>query len=145
MSDPLLVLSVMASAGTEFASYDLLQTIYAAGFQFGEMNLFHYYSPEKENEEKSILFSLASASEPGEFNLDKMGNFTCPGLILFLDLNRVKNPEQAFERMLETAQQLTDDLDAELRATPRTPLTDAIFRQYRDKIFARQKNVLVEV
>ena len=132
LDDTLLVLSVMAKPGARFASYDLLQAISSAGLQFGEMNIFHYVYPETNYGIK--LFSLASAEEPGEFNLDNMGNFTCPGLMLFMDSARVPDPRAAFSIMLEKAERLADDLDGELFADPQTPWNDDICATYQSRV-----------
>lgn len=130
--DTLLVLSVMAKPGARFASYELLQAISSAGLQFGEMNIFHYIYPEASYGIK--LFSLVSAEEPGEFNLDHIGEFSCPGLMLFMDSARVPDPTAAFEIMLEKAEQLAEDLDGELRADPATPWTPEMQSHYLSKL-----------
>ena len=130
--DTLLVLSVMAKPGARFASYDLLQAISSAGLQFGEMNIFHYVYPETSYGIK--LFSLVSAEEPGEFNLDNMGNFTCPGLMLFMDSARVPDPRAAFSIMLEKAERLAEDLDGELFADPKTPWSDDLNALYQSRV-----------
>ncbi len=128
----LLTLSVMAKPRSSFASYDLLQAISASGMQFGAMNIFHYY--QENDGRKETLFSLASANEPGEFDLNKMGEFSCTGLLLFMKLDRVEEPQFAFQKMLEVAEQLAEDLDGDMKADPRTPWTDEISRQYQEKI-----------
>lgn len=128
----LLVLTVAARPGRQFGSYDLLQAISAAGLQFGDMNIFHYYA--KQTPGQVPLFSLASATEPGDFNIDRMGEFTCTGLTLFTNMADVTDPEQAFELMLKSAQQLADDLDGELRAGMRTPWSGTTLQQYQQRI-----------
>jgi cell division protein ZipA len=129
----LLVISVFAKSDDQFASYDLLQAIAATGMQFGEMNIFHYYA-EDELGHKITLFNLVSATEPGDFDLDRMGEFSCIGLTLFLSLSQVPDPQQAFERMLTTAEQLADDLDGELRAGHRMPWNDDVLNDYLRKV-----------
>ena len=128
----LLVLYVVAKPGNYFASYDLLQTISAAGLQFGDMNIFHYYLPTETGDVK--LFSLASATEPGEFDLNNIGDFSCVGLTLFMNIREVPNVRQAFNKMLETAEQLADDLDGELRAGPHVPWSKERFHEYQEKV-----------
>lgn len=127
-----IAISVFAKPSTQFASYDLLQSISATGMQFGEMNIFHYYLTE--NGERKILFSLASATKPGEFNLDRMGDFSCVGLTLFLDLYHSPYPKMAFDKMVTVAQQLADDLEGELRAGVHTPWNDQILQQYKHRV-----------
>lgn len=128
MENDLLVITVAAKPGTAFAGYDLLQAITATGMRFGEMNIFHFY---KDNIK---LFSLASATKPGEFDLDRMGAFSCAGLTLFMNCREVPDAKQAFELMLAAAEQLADDLDGELRAGQRAPLTKEILQQYQNKV-----------
>jgi cell division protein ZipA len=126
-----IIISVIAKPNQPFASYDLLQTISATGMQFGAMNIFHYYSPF--TMDKKPLFSLASATEPGEFDLNQIGNFSCRGLTLFMNLHQ-PDKMNAFTLMLETAEQLAEDLQGELRTAHREPWTNEIKQRYLDKI-----------
>jgi len=126
-----LSLSVFATQGN-FASYDLLQAISATGMTYGEMNIFHYHVGTESR--KIPLFSLASATKPGYFDLDKIGEFACAGLTLFMDLRNSTNPAMAFNQMLKTAEQLADDLEGELRQDPFTPWTSASLTEYRKRI-----------
>ena len=128
----LVIISIVAKPNQPFASYDLLQAISATGMKFGAMNIFHYYSPA--SMEKKPLFSLASATEPGEFDLNQMGNFSCSGLILFMNSQQVPDKRKAFTLMLETAEQLAEDLQGELRSGTRSPWNETIKQQYLDKM-----------
>jgi cell division protein ZipA len=131
-----VMLSVVAKPHVLFASYELLQAISATGMTFGDMNIFHYQ--RKEGENMTTLFSLASATEPGEFNLDNIGHFSCGGLILFMNLRKVRNPKEAYELMLKTAEQLAEDLDGELKANPRDPWTPQIKERYLQRVLEFQ-------
>lgn len=131
-ADDIIMLSIFAKPNTYFASYELLQAIASTGMQYGDMNIFHYNLTTADGHK--TLFSLASATKPGDFNLDKMGNFSCAGLTLFMDLSAVSEPELAFSKMLGTAEELAEDLDGELYAGPRRPLTPAVLQSYREKI-----------
>lgn len=136
-----LALSVFAKPNGHFASYDLLQAILATGMQFGDMNIFHYYETTDQKQEK--LFSLASATKPGDFQLDKMGDFSCLGLTLFMDLRDVSDPLSAFNTMLKTAEQLAEDLDGEVGVGSRKPFTIELMRQYQQRITSFQANKIV--
>lgn len=125
----ILSISVFAKPSANFSSYDLLQAITGTGMQFGDMNIFHYYSHDSQK-----LFSLASATKPGYFNLDQIGDFSCIGLTLFMDLKAVEDPSHAFQMMLTTAEQLADDLEGELRASPQRIWNDAVLNEYQNKI-----------
>lgn len=122
----------MAKPNDTFASYDLLQAISATGLQFGEMNIFHYY--KSPTTKKTPLFSLASATEPGVFDFDRIGDFSCRGLTLFMNLYNAGDPQVVFELMLKTAEQLAEDLDGELRAGPKQLWNDETLKQYLEKI-----------
>ncbi len=132
LGEDLIVINVLSKRGQVFSSYNLLQTLLGCGFQFGEMNIFHYYSPAALGREK--LFSLASATEPGEFNLDKIGEFSCRGLILFTRLSLVSDPMLAFNFMHKTAEQLAEELGGELYAAARMPLTTDTLQKFRQKV-----------
>jgi cell division protein ZipA len=128
----LLVLSVMAQRDTRFESYDLLQAISAAGLQYGEMNIFHYYQPTAVG--KIALFSLASANKPGDFDLNNIAEFSCTGLMMFMDIAQTPDPQYAFKMMLETAERLAEDLDGGLCADPMTPWNEKLAWQYHQKM-----------
>ncbi|HLB58067.1 MAG TPA: cell division protein ZipA C-terminal FtsZ-binding domain-containing protein [Gammaproteobacteria bacterium] len=123
----LLTISIVAKSGFSFAGYDLLQAISATGMKFGAMNIFHYISGNK------TLFSMASATEPGEFNLDRIGDFSCAGLTLFMNLSDVPNPKRDFILMFKIAEQLADDLGGDLYARPRVPWNEEILHHYQQK------------
>ncbi len=129
--DDLLVISIFAKSQQLFGSYDLLQALSSAGMQYGEMNIFHYYVPSPNG--RQSLFSLASATEPGEFDLSRIGDFSCTGLTMFMKLKSAENPEQAFETMWRTAERLSDDLDGELRAGLRHVFNQELLAKYRSK------------
>jgi cell division protein ZipA len=135
IADNLLIMSVAAKPDQQFAAYDLLQAISATGMQFGDMNIFHYVVSDEKG--PLTLFSLASSTKPGNFNLDQMGNFSCLGLTLFMNISAVPDPEKALELMVDTAKQLAEDLDGELRAGYKVPWTDGVLQEYRKAVIPR--------
>lgn len=104
----IISLHVMATSGLVFSGYELLQALLSAGLRYGKMNIFHRHEYKSGNGD--ILFSVAAANKPGTFNLQEIGNFSCPGLSLFFVINKVKDPLQVFELMLETAGNLVEGL-----------------------------------
>lgn len=138
-AEDLLIVHVIAKNGGYFAAYDLLQAISTTGMQYGPMNIFHYY--DEASSGKVSLFNLASATEPGEFDLDHMGDFSCAGLTLFMNMRQVPDPMEAFEIMLVTAEQLADDLEGDLCAAHRMPWNEEIMKYYQDKIMNYQNRV----
>ncbi|MES2142152.1 MAG: cell division protein ZipA [Pseudomonadota bacterium] len=131
--DTLIILQLLAAEERPYGGYELLQTLSSAGFHYGEMNIFHYYSDP--NEKKERLFSLASAIEPGTFDLTHIGEILSPGLCLFMSVNN-KNSLNTFELMLETAQLLIQDLGGILCDGQRQALTKNSLTHYRSQLHA---------
>lgn len=107
-----ITIHIMAPREYPYNGYELLQALLANGLRYGAMNIFHRH--ETKTGRGRVLFSLASANKPGTFELSKMGSFSCPGLTLFMILNNLSDPMNAFDAMLETARQLVEDLGGEL-------------------------------
>ncbi len=106
--DNFIILQLMAPKQRPYRGYELIQTLTSAGFHYGKMNIFHFYADPLTK--KELLFSLASAIEPGTFDLDNTGEIVCHGLCLFMSIHNVKSALTAFDLMWETAQILAQDL-----------------------------------
>ncbi|BBB15008.1 cell division protein ZipA [Candidatus Rickettsiella viridis] len=132
-TESLIILHLLAAEERPYAGYELVQTLSSAGFYYGAMNIFHYY--EDQNEKSARLFSLASAVEPGTFDLTHIAEILAPGLCLFMSL-KDKNALANFELMLETAQLLIQDLGGQLCDGQRQPLTDYVLTHYRSKLYS---------
>lgn len=104
----LISLNLYAQTDKPYAGYELLQSLLSCGMRFGAMNIFHRH--EKKTGVGPILFSLASCTKDGTFDLAKIGAFSCNGLVLFMKPHDVGEPVKVFEMMLETADQLINDL-----------------------------------
>ncbi|MCK4609107.1 MAG: cell division protein ZipA C-terminal FtsZ-binding domain-containing protein, partial [Gammaproteobacteria bacterium] len=101
-----VVMRIIAPDKESYAGYELLQTLLAHDFRFGEMDIFHRYDKES----GTVLFSLASATLPGTFDINNMGTCNCHGLTLFMRLADHEEPMQIFDSLLDTAKVLADDL-----------------------------------
>lgn len=126
----LIILHLKSDQNYPYGGYDLLQALLSVGLRYGKMNIFHRH--EQATGLGNILFSVASITKPGTFDLQNMGAFFCPGLSLFMTLNNVKDPFHAFDIMLETCNQLQEDLGGVILDEERNPLT-------RNKIFELRK------
>lgn len=133
LQDKFIVIHVFAKEGQQFVGYELLQAILASGLRFGAMDIFHRYQDLAGK--GPILFSLACATEPGTFEMQKMGGFSCTGLTLFFRLtNQVQDDLDRFELLLETARQLAEDLGGKLCNEHRQILCDQNLQDYRKMI-----------
>lgn len=93
---------LMAEKNSVFEGPVLLQSLLSLGLTFGDKQIFHCLDSDTQNP----MFSLASAFEPGIFDMDRMGQFKTRGIILFMTLPGPDEPLLTFEHMLETAKKL---------------------------------------
>ncbi len=128
----IITLYVMAEENSKFYGYDLQQILLASGLRFGSMGIFHRFQDLQGQGE--ILFSVASATEPGVFDMNNMGAFSCLGLTLFLQADTANNPLANFELMLGTARYLTSELEGDLLDSERQILNNAKVKAYREQI-----------
>lgn len=123
----LITFFIMAQPNRSFAGYELLQALHSAGLNYGEMNIFHRYADDSD----LILFSVASAVEPGIFDMANIGAFSCPGLSIFMPLQNDGDMLDILELLIETAEQLAEDLDGILYDQDHQPLTAEKLQHYR--------------
>jgi cell division protein ZipA len=128
----LVVFRILADANCPYIGYELLQTLLANGLRFGEMNIFHRY--EKADNQGRVLFSVAQVTEPGTFDIHNIGNCTCRGLVMFMQLADHKNPLQIFQLMLDTAKQLVDDLGGKIIDGKNQILDQMVAEHWRTRI-----------
>jgi cell division protein ZipA len=82
-----------------------------AGLQHGRYGIFHRLS---EDDAQETLFSVASLTEPGSFDLTNLGKTMLPGMSFFMILPGNGDPVSRFDMMVGTARLLAHDLDGEL-------------------------------
>lgn len=130
-------LEIRAYPDQPYMGYELLQSLLAAGFRYGEMNVFNRYDEEN----KRILFSLGVSSPTHSFELSTMGGFSCSGLIVSMPLEG-GNLLRVFNLMLDTATQLIEDLGGELLDEKQYPVNDEVVTQWQEriKIFEGKQN-----
>jgi cell division protein ZipA len=128
----LLVVYCVSEPGRPYVGYELLQALLSAGLRFGENNVFHRYTGT--NNRGTILFSFASAHEPGTFDIQKMGSVVCRGLCCFMQLTNEEHNIDALDGLLTTAYQLTQDLGGALLDGDRNPFDSECYDQYRYQI-----------
>lgn len=127
-----LVLNVMAHEGREFQGDALMHAVITSGLKFGEMNIFHL---RYGNDSKGpVVFSLANILNPGTFDLNNMSDFSTIGVSLFLALPVAGNNYDAFEQMLDVAQELCESLDGELKDDHRNVMTAQTIEHYRQRV-----------
>lgn len=131
-AEEIICLILMANPDRSYVGYELLQSLLVAGLRFGAMDIFHRF--EEQNGRGKILFSVASISEPGTFEINKMGAYSGKGLMMFLRLSTNKDLMAAFDCMLETAKQLVEYLGGDIFDNERNVLSPEKIQSIRDRI-----------
>lgn len=139
-SDCVIVMYLMAPDGSFYAGYELLQALLSAGLRFGKNRIFARHAHK--DGRGDALFYCASAVTPGVFDLTQMGTFSCPGLSLFFSCASVSDPLATFDCLLETIDQLVEDLGGEVLDGTRAYFNKDKMVQYRQQIraFENSKN-----
>lgn len=126
-----LVINV-AAKGDCFKGPDLLHILLACDLRYGDMNIFHRY--ERENGSGAVQFSMANSVEPGTFDLDKIDDFTTPGVCFFMSVPGPEESIKAFEYMVETAQCLVTNLNGEMQDETRSVMTNQTLEHCRHRL-----------
>jgi cell division protein ZipA len=95
----------------ELSAEKAILALRAAGLRHGRYGIFHR-TPEEGSD--VALFSVASLTEPGSFDLTKLSHSMIPGMSFFMILPGTGDPVARFDMMVETARTLARDLDSEL-------------------------------
>lgn len=126
-------LHVMADKNKPFLGYDLLQVLLSQGLKYGDMKIFHRY--QETNGKGPRLFSVASAVEPGTFDIHQMGAQTYGGITLFMQFSGSPGiDKERFSMMSSTAQELAETLRGHMLNHQRVPLTSKTAKEYHEKI-----------
>ncbi|EKD77411.1 MAG: cell division protein [uncultured bacterium] len=127
-----VALYLMAQEGNTFGGYELLQALLSAGLRFGDQRIFHRHAHK--DGRGDILFHCASAVAPGTFDLTQMGSFQCSGLCLFFSANDVAEPLATLDCLLETIDQLVEDLGGQVLDDKRMTFTKEKMISYRQQL-----------
>lgn len=114
---------------THFGGQPLLELLLDAGMTFGEMDIFHKLDAAGEP-----MFSLASAVEPGTFEMAKMEEFSTPGVTLFMRVHELSDPISVLDDMLAVADSIALELGGELRDETRSVMTPQTIEHCRQSV-----------
>jgi len=112
-----------------FLGQKLVDILQDSGMSFGEMDIFHQL-----DDNAVQLFSLASAVEPGTFNLASIDQFSTPGVSLFMRVHELAAPLQVLDSMLSVANTIAQELNGEVRDETRSVMTPQTIEHCRQSI-----------
>ncbi|MBA59526.1 MAG: cell division protein ZipA [Gammaproteobacteria bacterium] len=113
----------------ELEGQQLLETVVDNGMVFGDMEIFHKFDSQDK-----IIYSLASAVEPGTFNISQISEFSTPGITMFMRIDGISDSEKNFEDMLDLAERISSEFDAQIYDETRSVLTRQTVEHIRQKI-----------
>jgi len=111
--EKIVTLRVAFSAAHKLPGQTLIDLFRNFGLRYGRFKIFHKFSSEKATT-GSPVFSVASITEPGSFDLANIDEQKIPGLTLFMVLPGAVEGRLAFESMLDLARAAADQFEGEV-------------------------------
>ena len=72
--------------------------------------------------------------EPGTFDLDNINSFRTPGVTFFMTLPSNSDPVDSFDRMIETASTLVENLSAKMFDEEHKPMNKTKLSKYESRV-----------
>lgn len=132
-SDAVYVIHIVGQAGALIQGQVLHTAVQQQGLVFGDMSIFHRLD-EGETEER--LFSLINMVEPGVFDIETIERLTTPGVSLFMQIPKHSPALACWDKMLACAQNIADQLGAELMDASRKSLSEGYVQTCRQELEA---------
>ncbi len=125
----IVALRIVSASPERFSGRVVRTALAAEGFQLGKYAIFH-----KPDAQGRALFSAASLSKPGNFDLDTMDTQRFGGLSLFAVLPGPKPVRDTFEDLLAAARNLNERLHGGLQDERGSPLTPGRIVEIREEL-----------
>lgn len=127
-----IVINVHCAGDEPFVGTKLFDSMQQNGLLYGEMDIFHRHADLSGT--GKVLFSVANMMQPGTLKHDDPAEFTTKGISFFMTMPCFGDEEQNFKLMLKTAQQIADDLGANVLDDARNLMTPNRLDSYRAQI-----------
>ncbi|TDJ22590.1 MAG: cell division protein ZipA [Gammaproteobacteria bacterium] len=133
----IIVINVLARGGATFPGDKIMEVFLRNELRFGDMNIFHRI----DGADKTVQFSVASAVEPGTFDLSAMAEFSTLGITMFLRLPGLDEPLPVFDDMLCVARDIASSLGGDLKDEQLSVMTGQTSEHCRQRIaeFSRKR------
>lgn len=133
LEEKIIVLNILPQdPASRFPGSDLLDVFDRAGLEYGQYNVFHRV--RETNEGAVSVFSVASATEPGSFDISAMPEEDFRGLTMFMVLPGPLRGVDAFADMLATARRIAEQIRGEVLDRQRSTLTRQTAHHIREEI-----------
>lgn len=109
--EKIVAMRVAAREGRTIEAEALVLKLREQGLRHGRFSIFHRHADEGSG---PPLFSVASMTEPGSFDLTTLRETRLPGVTLFMVLPGPGDPVASFEAMVATARAIAGALDGEV-------------------------------
>ena len=106
------------------------------------MDFFHCH--EEAAGKGPICFSVSNMLKPGVFDIDRMAEFSTSGLIFFMTLPGPQDMMAAFEKMLETARGVAENLGGDVLDESRSATTRQTLEHMRQRIRDLERKLLAQ-
>ncbi len=111
LPEKIVTIRILSRAGSPFRAEDLVLALRDAGLRHGRFGIFHSQVSETDD---TPVFSVASLTEPGSFDLTRVHTDVYQGVSLFLGLPGPVEGVAAFESMVNAARAVAKRLDGNL-------------------------------
>lgn len=141
--ETIIVLNILpATPGDSFPGADLLDVFDRAGLEYGQFDVFHRINETADGPQSA--FSVASATEPGSFDITTMADERFRGLTLFMVLPGPVRGVDGFADMLATARRIAEQIRGEVKDRNRSTLTRQTAHHIREEIIAFEHRLKIE-
>lgn len=141
--ETIIVLNILpVTPGDSFPGADLLDVFDRAGLEYGQFDVFHRINETAEGPQS--VFSVASATEPGSFDITTMADERFRGLTLFMVLPGPVRGVDGFADMLATARRIAEQIRGEVKDRNRSTLTRQTAHHIREEIIAFEHRLKIE-
>jgi cell division protein ZipA len=107
----IVTIRILSRRSAPFSGEELVLALREAGLRHGRYGIFHHFATEADD---TPVFSVASLTEPGSFDLTRLRTDVYQGVSLFLGLPGPQDGVAAFDAMVNAARAVAKQLDGNL-------------------------------
>jgi len=135
LPEKIVTIRILSRAGSPFPAESLVLALRDAGLRHGRFGIFHAQVSDSDD---TPVFSVASLTEPGSFDLTRVHTDTYQGVSLFLGLPGPVDGVKSFEAMVSAARAVAKRLDGNLVDEHGSTLSVQRERYLREEIIQYQ-------